>query len=68
MTTKCVLKASSTHAADDREAAEGDGLICVCKNEFLNGPNLPGRNIPFGSIYKLRIVVSQALQNERDER
>jgi len=68
VTTKCVLKASSTHATNDREVAEGEGLICVCKNEFFNGPNLPGGNIPFGSIYKFRIVVPQSLQNERDER
>jgi hypothetical protein len=64
VTTKCVLKASSTHAANDREVAEREGLICVCKNEFFNGPNLPGGNIPFGSIYERRIVVSKALQND----
>ncbi len=68
MTTKCELEASSAHAANDREVAEGEGLSCVCKNEFFNGPNLPGGNIPFGFIHKLRIVVFQALQNERDER
>jgi len=68
VTAKCKLEASSAHAANDREVAEGEGLICVCENEFFNDPNLPGGNIPFRSIYKLRIVVSQALQYERDER
>ncbi len=68
MAAKCVLEASTTDAANDREVAEGEGPICVCKNEFFNGPNLPGGNISFGSIHKLRIVVSQALQYERDER
>jgi hypothetical protein len=66
--TKCVLEASSRHAANDCEVAEREGLVCVCKNELFNRPNLPGGNIPFGSIHKLRIVVSQSLQDEGDER
>ena len=66
MTREHELEASSADAGNTREIAEREGLICVCKNEFFNGPNLPGGNIPFGSIHKLRIVVSQALQDERN--
>ena len=66
MTREHELEASSADAGNAREIAEREGLICVCKNEFFNGPNLPGGNIPFGSIHKLRIVVSQALQDERN--
>ena len=68
MTTKRVLQASSTHAANDREVAEREGLVRVFKNEFFNGPNLPGGNIPSGTIHNLRIVVAQALQDEADKR
>jgi hypothetical protein len=62
------LEASSSHAANDCEVAQRQGLVCVFKNEFLDGPNLPGRNTSFGSIHELRVVVSQSLQDESDER
>jgi len=68
VTTKCVLEASTTPAANNREVTEGERLVCVCNNEFFNGPNLPWGDLSFGSIYKLRIVVAEALQNKSDER
>jgi hypothetical protein len=66
--TKCVLKASSSHAANDCEVTERERLVCVFKNEFLDNPNLPGRNASFRSIHELRVVVFQPLQDEGDER
>jgi hypothetical protein len=66
--TKCVLEASGSHAANDCEVAERQRLVCVFKNEFLDGPNLPGRNTSFGSIHGPRIVVPESLQDEGDER
>jgi hypothetical protein len=62
------LEAASSYAANDCKVAERQGLVCVFKNEFLDGPNLPGRNTSYGSIHELRVVVSQSLQDESDER
>jgi len=62
VTAKCALEASTTPAANNREVTEGERLVGVCNNEFFNGPNLPWGDLSFGSIYKLRIVVAEALQ------
>src|SRR6266849_6212372 len=68
VTTKCVLEASGAHAANDRQIAERERLVRVFNNEFFNGANLPWGDPSFGSIYSLRIVVAEALQNKSDER
>src|SRR6266853_3099712 len=68
VTTKRVLEASTAPAANNREVTEGERPVRVCNNEFFNGPNLPRGDLSFGSIYKLRIVVAEALQKKSDER